>query len=310
MKNLWLIMFIVACCNCNSGNRILKNEDIMQDSSNFYVFKSDRKKATGILKTQIQESYHVDEVTRETTIEEGKASVIMDYDKNHSLIGTCDLKDGKLEGEYKMFYPNGRLKTEFYMQYGKPNGLLRSYDEYGQLEAEKNYKNGFLHGIAKFYRNGMQVEEIVYENGNEVKSYKFDSSGNKIIPITECLEVVEYKTGYYEYVDYNHGQVLYQPIVILKIKNVSNKPLKETIKITAVFITDDEEWSNESVYFQSSFDTPLQPNISRQISVKSSVGWTNFGGIGGENVVCKMMVNGDVFQTFKIINKLVISNRL
>ena len=282
----------------------------MQDSSNFYVFKSDRKKATGILKTQIQESYHVDEVTRETTIEEGKASVIMDYDKNHSLIGTCDLKDGKLEGEYKMFYPNGRLKTEFYMQYGKPNGLLRSYDEYGQLEAEKNYKNGFLHGIAKFYRNGMQVEEIVYENGNEVKSYKFDSSGNKIIPITECLEVVEYKTGYYEYVDYNHGQVLYQPIVILKIKNVSNKPLKETIKITAVFITDDEEWSNESVYFQSSFDTPLQPNISRQISVKSSVGWTNFGGIGGENVVCKMMVNGDVFQTFKIINKLVISNRL
>lgn len=282
----------------------------MQDSSNFYVFKSDRKKVTGILKTQIQESYHVDEVTRETTIEEGKASVIMDYDKNHSLIGTCDLKDGKLEGEYKMFYPNGRLKTEFYMQYGKPNGLLRSYDEYGQLEAEKNYKNGFLHGIAKFYRNGMQVEEIVYENGNEVKSYKFDSSGNKIIPITECLEVVEYKTGYYEYVDYNHGQVLYQPIVILKIKNVSNKPLKETIKITAVFITDDEEWSNESVYFQSSFDTPLQPNISRQISVKSSVGWTNFGGIGGENVVCKMMVNGDVFQTFKIINKLVISNRL
>lgn len=282
----------------------------MQDSSNFYVFKSDRKKATGILKTQIQESYHVDEVTRETTIEEGKASVIMDYDKNHSLIGTCDLKDGKLEGEYKMFYPNGRLKTEFYMQYGKPNGLLRSYDEYGQLEAEKNYKNGFLHGIAKFYRNGMQVEEIVYENGNEVKSYKFDSGGNKIIPITECLEVVEYKTGYYEYVDYNHGQVLYQPIVILKIKNVSNKPLKETIKITAVFITDDEEWSNESVYFQSSFDTPLQPNISRQISVKSSVGWTNFGGIGGENVVCKMMVNGDVFQTFKIINKLVISNRL
>lgn len=310
MKNLWFIIFVIVCCNCNSENKILKSEDIMRDSSNLYVFKSNQKKATGILKTQIQESYHVDEITRETIIKKGKAFVIMDYDRDHTLIGTCDLKDGKLEGEYKMFYPNGKIKTKFYMENGKPSGLLQSYDETGRLDTEKNYKDGLLHGVAKFYRNGMQVEEIVYENGNEVKSYKFDRKGNKIIPITEYLEVVEYKTGYYEYVDYNHGQIIYQPIVILKIKNVSNKPLNESIKITAVFIADDEEWSNESVYFQSSFDTPLQPNISRQTSVKSNVGWTNFLGIGKKNVVCKMMINGDAFQTFKITNKLVTSNRL
>lgn len=310
MKNFWLIIFVVACCNCNSGNKILKSEDIMQDSSNFYVFKSNQKKATGILKTQIQESYHDDEITREMIIKQGRASVIMDYDRNHALIGMCDLKDGIFEGEYKMFYPNGKIKTKFYMKDGKPSGLLQSYDENGQLDAEKNYKDGLLHGIAKFYRNEMQVEEIVYENGNEVKSYKFDNRGNKIIPITEYLEVVEYKTGYYEYVDYNHGKMLYQPIVILKIKNVSNKPLKESIKITAVFVADDEEWSNESVYFQSSFDAPLQPNISRQTSVKSSVGWTSLFGVGKKNVVCKMMINGNTFQTFKIVNKPVTSNRL
>ena len=103
-------------------------------------------------------------------IKKGKAFVIMDYDRNHTLIGTCDLKDGKLEGEYKMFYPNGKIKTKFYMENGKPSGLLQSYDETGRLDTEKNYKDGLLHGVAKFYRNGMQVEEIVYENGNEVKS--------------------------------------------------------------------------------------------------------------------------------------------
>ena len=96
----------------------------------------------------------------------------------------------------------------------------------------------------------------------------------------------------------------------MKIKNISDKPLNGRIEITAVFISDDEEWSNETVYFQSSLDTPLQPNVSRQKSVQSSVGWMSFLGVGQKDVVCKMMINGEAFQTFKIANKLVNSNRI
>ncbi|WP_099293782.1 toxin-antitoxin system YwqK family antitoxin [Butyricimonas sp. Marseille-P3923] len=328
MKNVWLILFIITFTCCNSRHKTtdnnktsnvdkvlnedktLSSDDIMLDSTNIYVFKNSQEKVTGILKTQIQEFFHDDEIIRETIIRNGVAYNVIDYSKEHVLIGECDLKHGKLEGEYRMYYPSRKIKAKFYLKDDKLNGLFQSYDKYNGLETEMNYKDGVLDGVAKYYSNGKQTKEILYENGKEVKSYKFDVNGNKIVPIIECLELIQYKTGYYEYVDNRHNQILYQPMIILKFKNITDKPLKEEITITGIFTSNDEEWSNESYYFQRTWETPLQPNISRQLSVKSDVGWKNPAGVGQANIKCKILINGNVYKTIKIANKFLYSNRL
>lgn len=328
MKNVWLILFIIifTCCNSRhkttdnnktsnvdkvlNEDKTLSSDDIMLDSTNIYVFKNSQEKVTGILKTQIQEFFHDDEIIRKTIIRNGVAYNVMDYNKDHVLIGECDLKHGKLEGEYRMYYPSRKIKAKFYLKDDKLNGPFQSYDKYEGLKTEMNYKNGVLDGVAKYYSNGKQIKEILYENGKEVKSYKFDVNGNKIIPMYEHLELVQYKTGYYEHINYNNGERLYQPIVILKFKNISDIPLDKEIIVTGIFTSNDEEWSNDSYYFQRTSETPLQPNISRQLSVKSDVGWMNPSGVSRANVMCKILINGEVYKTVKIANRFVSSNRL
>lgn len=205
MKNVWLILFIITFTCCNSRHKTtdnnktsnvdkvlnedktLSSDDIMLDSTNIYVFKNSQEKVTGILKTQIQEFFHDDEIIRETIIRNGVAYNVIDYSKDHVLIGECDLKHGKLEGEYRMYYPSRKIKAKFYLKDDKLNGLFQSYDKYNGLKTEMNYKDGVLDGVAKYYSNGKQTKEILYENGKEVKSYKFDKNGNKIISIDDYL---------------------------------------------------------------------------------------------------------------------------
>ncbi len=332
MKNLWLILLVIVFWGCNSRNKTTNNDkssevgstvneaevlddfkalngdEIMLDSSNIYVFKDNQKKVTGILSTKA--FVENDEIIRKFVIKNGIPIQITDYSKGGVLVGECNLKNGKFEGEYKLYYPDGKLKSKYYAKNGKPNGFFQTYDKNMRLIFNANYKDGLLDGIAKYYNDGVQVKEVVYENGKEIKSYKFDRNGHKITPVYESLELVQYKTGYYEYNDYNKGERLYQPIVILKFKNISGKPLKEEVVVTGVFTSNNEEWSQESFYFQRTWETPLQPDISRQLSVKSDVGWTNPAGVGRANISCKILINGEVYKTIKIANKFVSSNRL
>jgi len=225
-----------------------------------------------------------------------------------------EVKDGKRIKKGFDYYPNGNVNVEYlYDKNGQITGSVKIYYPEGQIYSTEEYENGKQNGITKVYNeDGTQSNEIVYSNGIKIKEYDFDKNGNKIIPVTERLEMITYKTGYYEYIDYNSNQVLYQPIVIMKWKNKSDQPLTEIIEFDGIFIDNykQEEMAQEHHYFQGFSDPPLQPNLTRQCALKSSVGYTNPAGIVRTNISCQIMVNKKLYKTVKIKNTLLNSNRI
>ena len=66
-----------------------------------------------------------------------------------------NMKDGKLHGESKIFYENGKLKCVSNYKDGKQQGESKGFYENGKLQCVSNYKDGKLHGERKeFYENG------------------------------------------------------------------------------------------------------------------------------------------------------------
>jgi len=224
-----------------------------------------------------------------------------------------EVREGKRINKGYDYYPNGAILAEYqYDEKGLVTGTAKYFFENGQLGATSEFKDNKQNGIMKeFDSNGNQTKEISFEAGEKVKEYDFEN-GKKIIPAIEKLELVEYKTGFYEYKDLTHYQLLYQPMVIMKWKNISSEPLDESIKIEGVFIDDKkgEEWSKSTDYFQGYSDTPLQVGLSRQSSLQSSVGFTSYWGIQGANISCQILINGQLYKTVKIKNEYLSSNRI
>ena len=150
-------------------------------------------------------------------------------------------------------------------------------------------------------------------NEEELESQQQSISQQQIYSVLDSLELVDYETGYYEYINRNSNILLYQPQIILKFKNKSSIPIKGNVEISAIFIKGDEEWSNESSYFQSKYtDEPLQPGLARQTALQSSVGWTNFMAIRNSNVSVRILMNGILYNlksATKLFSVLLASKR-
>lgn len=69
---------------------------------------------------------------------------------------SANYKEGMLEGEYKVYYPNGTLQGEVIYKNGEMDGEFKEYYENGNLRTIVNYKSGELNGLKEDY----------YENGN------------------------------------------------------------------------------------------------------------------------------------------------
>lgn len=79
---------------------------------------------------------------------------------NGQLAEMQHYKNGKLDGVSKMFAQNGgRLINEYTYVNGELHGPAKSYDESGQVLAEGKYRYNKQHGIWKFYENGTLKEE-------------------------------------------------------------------------------------------------------------------------------------------------------
>ena len=92
----------------------------------------------------------------------------------------CDLEGEPITGVVKSYYENGNLEAEGNFKDGKLEGLGKEYYENGNLKGEKNYKDGKLEGLSKaYYDNGNLKAEVnfkddkpeglfkvYYENGN------------------------------------------------------------------------------------------------------------------------------------------------
>ena len=287
------ILLCVLQTSCNLLNSEIDGEKVnVDDSTKIYTYKDGGKKVTGTVTF-----YELNPLTSKKF----KQAV-------------REVKDGKRINKGYDYYANGSVNAEYsYDENGLIAGTVKFYFPNGKVASTQEFKDNKENGVSKEYReDGTQSKETIFEAGTKTKEYDFDDSGKKIIPAIERLELVTYKTGFFEYIDYNHNQLLYQPMVIMKWKNKSDQAITETIEIEGIFInnTKEEEMAKTSDYFQGYSDAPLQPNLSRQGVLQSSVGYTNASGIYGANISCQIIINKQLFKTVKINNDFLTTNRI
>lgn len=113
---------------------------------------------------------------------------IKNYDKD-ILISDIEYKDGKEDGELRIYKNDGKLFLEGLYKEGKPNGVVKEYNEDGSLLSYDEFKDGLLHGrsiiyfapnkILKEWNYNMGKEtgtgKVYYQNGNPQLEINFTS---------------------------------------------------------------------------------------------------------------------------------------
>ena len=215
-KILAILGLAFSMTACNLINSEIDGEKVnVDDSTKVYTFKDDNKRVTGTVIF-----YELDP----KTAKKFKQSL-------------REVKDGKRIKKGYDYFPSGSIGAEYpYDANGLIAGTVKYFYENGQVYSTVEFKDNKEQGISKEFReDGTQAKEIVFELGKKIKEYDFDDNGKKIIPAIERLELIKYETGFYEFKDFNSYQLLYQPMVIMKWKNISDEPLSEKIEVFPFF---------------------------------------------------------------------------
>ena len=108
------------------------------------------------------------------------------YKNGKQVVAEEQYENGKLSGEYKIFYPNGKLTEISHFKTGKLHGNSKRYSDTGILLDDLNYVNGEIHGEAVYYDgNGKVRQKGVYENDLKVGVWEFYTDGE----LTKSMEV-------------------------------------------------------------------------------------------------------------------------
>ncbi len=111
-------------------------------------------------------------------------------------------KNGKLEGNRKVFYKDATLAEDTNYKAGIKEGFSKTYSEKGLLINEHFYKNGQFDGLASYYDGtGNKLYEGNYANGNRVGNWKFFEK-NKVIKEVKAQkfskELIKYEQRFTE----------------------------------------------------------------------------------------------------------------
>ena len=128
-------------------------------------------------------------------------------------------------------------------------------------------------------------------------------------PPVEGLELIDFKTGFIEYRNINNNELLYQPAVLLKLKNIRKEEFPENVRFLATFISNGEEWATATANFRGPADTPLQPGIVRQLRLQCSVGYKSHLSVPKADVRCVIYADDKKFKEVKIDSRILPSNR-
>ena len=84
-------------------------------------------------------------------------------------------KNGKKDGEWIAYYPGGKMPAVItnYKE-GELDGVMKQYDQSGNITSEINYKDGLKQG--KFYiynQKGKVIKEKNFDKGMEVQGTDF-----------------------------------------------------------------------------------------------------------------------------------------
>ena len=90
-------------------------------------------------------------------------------------------KDGKPNGKWITFFPNGNIKSIENWQNGKLNGKYIIYQENGKKVMQTRYLNGKDNGeYFLFHENGMPQVKGSFKNGKPSGIWKYYNSSGKL----------------------------------------------------------------------------------------------------------------------------------
>ena len=106
--------------------------------------------------------------------------LITDYDP-----GGYQIADQIKHGYYKEYYESGKLKCELFYQYGKREGQGKLFYPSGKLQSEFTFKASVLHGnFIRYYENGKKMDVCQYQSGKRFgKGFLYNEDGSIAIEL-------------------------------------------------------------------------------------------------------------------------------
>ncbi|MCL2247384.1 MAG: hypothetical protein FWC10_09805 [Lentimicrobiaceae bacterium] len=124
---------------------------------------------------QVVYFYKIDEKGRQTSEKVGVA----EYYPNQQERAGGGLKNGKREGQWYAFFPDGSVQTEAFYINGKEHGAYNVYRENGNPIFKGHYDNGICDGTWYWYD----------ETGKQIRKVKADKNTIACEYCTKCIKL-------------------------------------------------------------------------------------------------------------------------
>ena len=93
----------------------------------------------------------------------------METYKNDTLVSSMQIKNSIPEGEFKVYYPSGKLLYIMNAKNGVLNGTAKSFYENGKIRMIGHFKNGKKDGeFIEYDEDGSIIDKILYKNDEMV----------------------------------------------------------------------------------------------------------------------------------------------
>ena len=302
--------------SCNSSRKIDPNAIMMDTITNYYVFKENGEKVTGIVEEKSKMYGIQDSVTLRRVFKVGILieSNVFYADGKVYLKGYFDPQKINFINKMEQFTPEGDLVlVEEYDLLGRNVKRIRYYGSDSTEISLSNYTNNTV--TITSYKNNLPRVELVcaMQDGFIVKvnkTYSFDKNGDRITPAIDKLEVLENKTGFYRVWNEESREYEYHPMVILKMKNITPYSLDEDIFVSAAFVMEGEDIGTYYSVFNRP-DSPLASGLARQVYVTcNGVTWYSASAIKKAQVKCQIEINGNPYKEVEIANEVLTSNMI
>ena len=94
-------------------------------------------------------------------------------DEDGELKAKYYYKEGRVEGEYSLYWFNGQLMSKGSFKDTKREGQFLSYQENGKLFSKQNYKDGKLEGEQLWYDEDGQLKKTeIYKDGKLIETIR------------------------------------------------------------------------------------------------------------------------------------------
>lgn len=232
MKNISRISLIMIATLLLNHVGIAQIQEPIKNSKESEI---DIKTYTGV----ISEQYANGSPSRWKTLVNGKTEGLwLEWYPNGTLRYRAYWKNSEGNGKWEYFYPNGQLRSESFYINDITQGMYKSYHENGQLKYDATFINGKKDGLEFTYdANGLLLSRKRFENGIQCIDEPLIFQEGRISVSTSNEWSINFmpdgKTMYFTRKDNNTGE---------KRIYTSTKTKDEwSIPIVATFSTDEDE---------------------------------------------------------------------